>query len=692
MNKFLSPAINCAAWMAAIATIGIGSAMRVCGQSLETLKFNHPGLVVDLKVGLWAYPIPCDFDGDGDFDLLVCCPDKPQSGVYFFENVQGDEPRPVFKPPVKVAASFPDLTPSYSAGKLRLLSRNTEVLDPKPGGFGERRKIYPTANIHTPISKLTVRANQWSIVDYDGDGADDLIVGIDDWEEYGMNFGGDGWAHAYDPQGQWKLGPLRGYVYVIRNEGTNERPSYGEPRRLEAVDASGSLAPIDVYGRPSPCLADFDGDGDLDLICGEFLDGFTYFENIGSRTKPKFAAGRRLQRDGQDLTMDLEMIVPVAFDWDRDGHVDLIVGDEDGRVAWVRNTGVLDGSGVPLFEPPYYFQQEADDVCFGALVTPFAVDWDGDGDTDLICGNSAGYIGWIENLDGGNPPRWAAPVKIEADLIPIRIQAGPNGSCQGPSEPKWGYTTLSVADWDHDGLPDLIVNSIWGKVVWYQNIGTRSQPRMTAARPIEVEWPGSTPKPPAYWWTPQGRELATQWRTTPMVIDWDSDGLNDLVMLDHEGYLAWFRRVRTDAGLRLMPGQRIFEASGPSVFDSRHAVVSESPGTLQLNHGIAGRGGRVKFTLFDWDGDGNRDLLVNSTSIHWMRGRPVAGDDALGQRYEFVEQGPLSDHILAGHTTSPTIARWADDAPIELLIGAEDGRIYRLPQTIRHGQAGADVP
>ena len=39
--------------------------------------------------------------------------------------------------------------------------------------------------------------------------------------------------------------------------------------------------PIETFGWPSPCFADFRGTGKLDLICGEFRDGFTFFENIG---------------------------------------------------------------------------------------------------------------------------------------------------------------------------------------------------------------------------------------------------------------------------------------------------------------------------------------------------------------------------------------------------------------------------
>src|SRR5690606_11105675 len=147
-------------------------------------------------------------------------------------------------------------------------------------------------------------------------------------------------------------------------------------------------------------------------------------------------------------------------------------------------------------------------------------------------------------VDGGNPPSWARPELLKADGEVVRLKAGYGGSIQGPAEAKWGYTTLSVADWDGDGLLDIIINSIWGRVEWLKNIGTKKNPVLMKPVPVKVFWEeGSIPKPKWNWWHPQEDELATQWRTTPFAIDWNKDGMTDLIMLDHEGYLALFERT-----------------------------------------------------------------------------------------------------------------------------------------------------
>ncbi len=623
---------------------------------LNRIGYHNPNITVDLGVGLWAIPLPMDFDGDGDLDLVVSCPDHPFSGIYFFENKEGSVEYPVFEPPVKIAEKHRNIEVSFVDGNPRLLVPGKELTGLEQGDLKEK-EVFSVEEILKDFPKKKPRFNQWKYVDYDGDGNLDFIVGVDDWGDYG-------WDNAFDEAGNWTNGPLHGYVYWIRNEDGK----YVNKGRLKA---GGKV--IDVYGAPSPNFADFDGDGDLDLICGEFLDKLTWFENTGSREQPEYAAGRYLENDNGVIQMDLQMIMPTVIDWNGDGHMDLIIGDEDGRVAYLKNTGKI-MNNMPVFEDPYYFKQKSDKVKFGALSTPFSVDWDGDGDEDLIVGNTAGYIGFIENLDGGYPPKWAEPVLLEAGGETIRIQAGKSGSIQGPAEAKWGYTTLSVADWNGNGLPDLIVNSIWGKVLWYENVGTRTQPQLAPARSVTVDWGASgPPKPSWFWWDPESDELATQWRTTPYAIDWNEDGLTDLIMLDHEGYLAFFERTRKNDALVLLPGKRIFYGTDYSGYRSNGAVTDSMPGPLQLNTRLYGGSGRTKLCFTDWDGDGKKDLLINSINVTWLKNR---GENE-GRIY-FSNEGSLSDVKIAGHSTSPAVVDWNKDQIPDLLVGAEDGYFFYM--------------
>ena len=613
------------------------------GEQLQRLQYNNPGLVVDLGVGLWAWPLPMDFDGDGDYDLVVVCPDKPFNGTYFFENKEGNTKMPVFEPPVRISKGAHNVQVSYVDGKPRVLSPGVEHTEFFEKGI-DSGKALPVKGGEIFKSVGRTRAKQWKYVDYDGDGLQDLVAGFGDWTDYG-------WDDAYNDNGVWTNGPLRSFVFWLKNRGTNDAPRYGKPQQVMTGDDV-----VEVFGWPSPNFADFDHDGDLDLLCGEFRDSFTYFENTGSRTEPEYAAGQTLMHGEEPLTMELQMIVPVAIDWDRDGDMDLICGDEDGRVALLENRGIT-WAGVPIFDKPDYFQQKAKDLKFGALATPFGVDWDQDGDEDIICGNTAGYIGFFENLGGGAHPKWGRVKLLKAEGHTIRILAGPNGSIQGPAEAKWGYTTQTVADWNHDGLLDLIVNSIWGKVIWYRNIGVPGKPLLESARPIQVEWTGGTPKPAWNWWDPVGDELVTQWRTTPMAVDWNRDGLTDLVMLDHEGELSFFERARQGGKVVLLPGRRIF--------------VDENGDSLNLIRGPAGKSGRRKLQVVDWDGDGGLDILFNGENADFYRNLGEKNGKVLLKNI-----GPMDERKVSGHTSSPTVVDWDKNGIPDLLVGSEDGRLY----------------
>jgi hypothetical protein len=636
---------------------------KVSGQQLKQIPYNNPGLLVDLGVGLWAWPIPMDYNDDGATDLLVVCTDTPYNGVYYFENtgeIDSESKLPIFNPAYRIGDAENNVSVSYINNKPVITTPGKYYPDFKNSAFNKPLNILaPNAKEIFPNGRI--RANQWKFIDYNDDKIQDIIVGLGVWGE--RNYKGPefyGWDDEFNNNGQWTNGPLHGLLYLLQNEGSNENPNYKNSKQLLNTDG----IPLDVYGRPSPNFTDFNGDDMPDIICGEFRDGFTFFENVGDKKNPLFAPGRYLTNDDEKICMNLCMITPVAYDFNNDGWSDLIVGDEDGRVALIEHTGKVK-DGMPIFLFPRYFRQKADKIKFGALATPFGFDWNGDGLDDILSGNTAGNIAFIENL-GGEPLKWAAPKLLKADEKEIRILAGPNGSIQGPAEAKWGYTTLSVADWNHDELPDLIVNSIWGKVLWYENIGSRKNPKLSKAKPIKVAWEGNTPKPAWNWWNPEEYNLVTQWRTTPYAIDWTGNKLTDLVMMDHEGYLALFRRVKHQGEIILLPGERIFRLEG-----------EETP--LRLNDGEAGRSGRRKICIVDFDQDGKQDLLLNSENATFYKN--------IGEKKGitiFKDMGTLDKRKLAGHTSSPAFIDLSGNGVPELLIGAEDGFIYHQSNSFKN--------
>src|SRR5262245_27308436 len=71
-------------------------------------------------------------------------------------------------------------------------------------------------------------------------------------------------------------------------------PRFHPPVRLEA---GGAPIRVETPGHAAPCLADLDGDGQIDLLVGQFNGGkIQVFKGLG---KGKFDKGTWLEADGK---------------------------------------------------------------------------------------------------------------------------------------------------------------------------------------------------------------------------------------------------------------------------------------------------------------------------------------------------------------------------------------------------------
>jgi hypothetical protein len=92
-----------------------------------------------------------------------------------------------------------------------------------------------------------------------------------------------------------------------------------------------------------------------------------------------------------------------------------------------------------------------------------------------------------------------------------------------------------------------------------------------------------------------------------------------------------------------------------------------------MNKNPAGKSGRRKLCVVDWDGDGQLDFLVNAANAAFLR-QTGAHD---GQWF-FKDLGLLSDRNIEGHDVSPAVVDFNGDGIPDFLGGAEDGHFYYL--------------
>ena len=262
---------------------------------------------------------------------------------------------------------------------------------------------------------------------------------------------------------------------------------------------------IDVGSESMPAFGDLDGDGDLDLLVGSKLDPSVltaarlyHFENVGSAAAPEFVLADTL------ALMDAYHLAPELADLDGDGDLDLLLGSWNDDVRYFRNEGtpsapdfVSVGEGA-IAELPR-----------GSHATPGLGDLDGDGDLDLLVGESSGELNRYRNVGEGGEVRFELVTESAWDIDVGRR-----------SVPR-------LRDLDGDGDLDLIVGREDAGAAVFLNVGSPREPVFEPGGDLDASLPHFS---------------------TPALVDLDGDGDDDLVSGGMGGGLVFFRNGRIGPG------------------------------------------------------------------------------------------------------------------------------------------------
>jgi len=156
----------------------------------------------------------------------------------------------------------------------------------------------------------------------------------------------------------------------------------------------------------------------------------------------------------KDAWIDCICTRPTAVDWDGDGKLDLIVGNFTGTFYLFMG----EGKGRFLPKGQLIKSDESPLKINGHHSDPFVIDWDHDGDLDLLSGSSDGGVQWAENVAGpGKTPK----VKSFQSLIE-RTAPLPSGQSLGEADLKGPVmaTRIWVDDINSDGKLDILVGDM----------------------------------------------------------------------------------------------------------------------------------------------------------------------------------------------------------------------------------------
>ncbi len=375
------------------------------------------------------------------------------------------------------------------------------------------------------------------------------------------------------------------------------------------------------------------------------------YRNVGTITEPRFGDADTVCIDDPVVGKHVLDVVtggdPALGDLDGDGDLDLLIGNRFD-LYWFENIGTHTN---PRFRQGYALDVHLEEI----YIRPFIVDLTGDGRPDVLIGQENGDVRILENLgmDDANRPILLPPRPLR-QLDPFINM----GSC-GP---------FDLADLNGDGKPDIIGGNSYGEV--WQWLSIPGAPEWTFGEGKRVSAGG---EPIRVYAGPagsiQGPGEARYGYVAPTLVDWDQDGIIDMILCDVWGKNRFYRAISLTSDGPVFSAEEMLRFADPkdvikpvwnwwnpeddelvtqwrqrsqaldwdddglidyitmdhegylALFGAvmtphgkrlraaQRIFLDDQGEPLRLNIGLNGRSGRYKINLVDWDGDGDLDLF-----------------------------------------------------------------------------------